>query len=399
LIKAFELNQMSDNVSPRAVHHAQSQLSEEDTDFSFSPAGGLMGCLNEVPDISVESSILGPGHCLLNLICEGVPDEDTRNKAKICIDTQRVWLQNEIERVEAFRKLDLDILLAVRMYTIKTPIPFYIYVNKVLNHPSRDGLEENAPYMRLLIRGLRTLESAGYGVVTGAYRGMTMKGNERLQDRFDRCEEIFQVGGLITFAAFTSVTVDPKTAEKFGDHFFLHFLKVRAVDVSCVSAFPDEQELVIVPPGVFKVEGVWKLKNMLTVSLRYHDQPYASYLTVPETRQQVAQVDFSVPAPVAEIQKICRDLVQEVTDLSVSVSSSWHLDPLDGEEQSVSSNRDEEIIAAASSSTLLSRPTEGFCGTFDEDSSLSGGESRNAVLDADLALVSTPLIEMFLFNS
>jgi hypothetical protein len=67
--------------------------------------------------------------------------------------------------------------------------------------------------------------------------------------KFDDHKSIFPVGSLLTFAAFTSVSLDDKVADGFGDRVLFNFTRVRGVRIRSLSAEPQEAE-VLVPPSV-----------------------------------------------------------------------------------------------------------------------------------------------------
>ena len=50
------------------------------------------------------------------------------------------------------------------------------------------------------------------------------------------------MGSLITFAAFTSVSLDDKVANGFGDHVLFNFTRVRGVRIRALSAVPQEAD-------------------------------------------------------------------------------------------------------------------------------------------------------------
>jgi hypothetical protein len=205
-------------------------------DFMLSPAAALRGCLEYVPDVSVVQSIVGPGNCLLCLLPNTEPSTGfniSRESLEEAIIVQRYM----VNRLQSKPDVDIEFLLAIRMYTMQLPIPFYYYVNRVLNDPTRVGLENIAPFMRLLIKGLNAMEDRGYGVITQCYRGVRISGNPSLQVKYDNYRDAFTLNSLITFAAFTSATREAETVQQFGDSIFFHFTEVRAVDISTVSIF------------------------------------------------------------------------------------------------------------------------------------------------------------------
>jgi hypothetical protein len=242
-------------------------------DFSFSPASGLKDCLQLTPDVTVLESLVEPGNCLLNLL-----EPPTRAAMKALIEST-VATHRHILVAQALKpNIDIELLLAIRLYTLQNPIPFFDYVNSVLNSPQRAGLSNVAPFMKLLIKGLHAMDDCGYGVTAQAYRGVNVKPGSALETKYNQCDTVFAPQQLITFAGFTSVTTEASQVKNFGAYFFFHFLSVRGIDISSISAFPQEQELLVIPPAVFRVGGAFKLDGRLTVPLTHVEQENACYL-------------------------------------------------------------------------------------------------------------------------
>jgi hypothetical protein len=247
-------------------------------DFSSSPVSGLKDCLQYTADVTVLQSLVGPGYCLFNLLPAVEPSTGV-DISKALIETVVNSHRQGIVDLAVKPDMDIELLLAIRLYTIQTPIPFFDYVNGVLNSPQRTGFQNIAPFMRLLIKALYAMDDCGYGVTTQAYRGVKIKPGSVLEDKFNKSETVFVPQQLITFAGFTSVTRVASEAQNFGDYFFFHFLSVRGVDISSVSAYPQEMELLVIPPAVFRVGGACKLYGRLTVPLTQVEQENASYLS------------------------------------------------------------------------------------------------------------------------
>ena len=56
------------------------------------------------------------------------------------------------------------------------------------------------------------------------------------------------MGSLMTFPAFTSVSLDDKVANGFGDHVLFQFTRVRGVRIRALSQLPEEAEVLVPPP-------------------------------------------------------------------------------------------------------------------------------------------------------
>jgi TPR repeat protein len=277
-------------------------------DFSLSSASALKDCLQLLPDATVIESLVGPGHCLSNMLptSAGI----THQQILDIVNFHR----EAIRAIAVKPDIDVELLVVIRLYTIQSPIPFYHYVNKVLNSPDRTGLENIAPFMRLLIRALHAMEDTGYGFTGQAYRGVKIGDCTALQAKYDNHEIVFRPESLITFASFTSVTRESRQVQNFGEEYghsiFFHFLSVRGIDVSSVSMYPEEAEILVIPPAVFRVGGSCKLYRKLTVPLTQVEQEGASYLrraataVVPVSREVrlLSGSDATVPSPVSILQ-------------------------------------------------------------------------------------------------
>jgi hypothetical protein len=261
----------------------QPEVVEED--FSLSPAAALKDCLQLIPDVTVLESLIGPGNCLHNLLptTAGITHQHIMDIVN--------FHREALRALTVKPKIDIELLLVIRLYTVQIPVAFYKCVNRVLNNPDRAGLENVAPFMRLLIKALIAMEDAGYGFSGQAYRGVTIGDNAALRAKYDNHETVFKPESLITFASFSSVTRESRQAQYFGEEYgsiFFHFLTVRGVDISSVSMFPEEAEILVIPPAVFRVGGSFRLYGKLTVPLTHVEQTTACYLS-----RALAVVDVS----------------------------------------------------------------------------------------------------------
>jgi hypothetical protein len=103
------------------------------------------------------------------------------------------------------------------------------------------------------------------------------------------------VGSLITFAAFTSVSLDDKVANGFGDHVLFNFIRVRGVRIRALSAVPQEAEVLVPPPSVFRIVTVAMFHGSLVVTLEQVESP----LTYLEQPYSTAPAPAPAPAPSA----------------------------------------------------------------------------------------------------
>jgi hypothetical protein len=139
------------------------------------------------------------------------------------------------------------------------------------------------------------LRSSPPHALTG--RGLKIAQNAELRQKFNDHKTGFPVGTLLTFAAFTSVSLDDKVANGFGDHVLFNFTRVRGVRIRALSAVPQEAEVLVPPPSVFKILTVAMFHGSLVVTLEQVDSPL-TYLSLPSPP---ASLPPSSPAVVASV--------------------------------------------------------------------------------------------------
>jgi NAD:arginine ADP-ribosyltransferase len=164
--------------------------------------------------------------------------------------------------------------LAIRLYTIEQPVKIYAVVNAPFKQSSRspDASKHQAPFCKILIRAIRALAALPDCCYQGtAYRGIRIAGDEPhhrdLQSKYANHHEAYPVGGRLTFAPFTSLTLSETVAEGFGDAIFFVFQNVRAVRIGALSAIGTEEEVLMEPPSVFRIIACAKFNGCLQVTL------------------------------------------------------------------------------------------------------------------------------------
>jgi len=88
------------------------------------------------------------------------------------------------------------------------------------------------------------------------------------------------VGSLMTLPAFTSVSLDDKVANGFGDHVLFQFTRVRGVRIRALSQVPEEAEVLVPPPSVYRIVAAAMFHGSLVVTLERVDSPL-TYLASP----------------------------------------------------------------------------------------------------------------------
>ena len=133
-----------------------------------------------------------------------------------------------------------------------------------------------------------------------AGRGLKIAHNAELRQKFNDHKSGFPVGSLITFAAFTSVSLDDKVANGFGDHVLFNFTRVRGVRIRALSAVPQEAEVLVPPPSVFRIIAAAMFHGSLVITLERVDSPL-TYLALPPSLASSPAPAPPAPAPVASL--------------------------------------------------------------------------------------------------
>jgi hypothetical protein len=124
-----------------------------------------------------------------------------------------------------------------------------------------------------------------------AYRGLKIAGNTDLQFKYDNYHSAFVVGKFLSMAAFTSLTMNRAVAMKFADRLLYEIQEVMGADISHLSRYPEEKELLLIPPCVFLILAVRMEKDWLIVTLQHFRQKGATYLSVDTTNAEDASSD------------------------------------------------------------------------------------------------------------
>jgi hypothetical protein len=128
-----------------------------------------------------------------------------------------------------------------------------------------------------------------------AGRGLKIAHNAELRQKFYDHKTGFPVGSLITFAAFTSVSLDDQVANGFGDHVLFNFTRVRGVRIRALSAVPQEAEFLVPPPSVFRIVTAAMFHGSLVVTLERGISPHLPGIATrlaPDTHRCFTHVQF-----------------------------------------------------------------------------------------------------------
>ena len=142
-----------------------------------------------------------------------------------------------------------------------------------------------------------------------AGRGLKIAHNAELRQKFNDHKSGFPVGSLLTFAAFTSVSLDDKVANGFGDHVLFNFTRVRGVRIRALSAVPQEAEVLVPPPSVFRIIAAAMFHGSLVVTLERVDSPLTYLALPPSLAFSPAPAPAAAAAPLSPAQAEDPDVV------------------------------------------------------------------------------------------
>lgn len=107
------------------------------------------------------------------------------------------------------------------------------------------------------------------------------------------------MGSLMTFPAFASVSLDDKVADGFGDHVLFQFTRVRGVRIRALSQLPEEAEVLVPPPSVYRIVAVAMFHGSLVVTLERVDSPLTYLASPPALLASAAPFGGGAPAPLS----------------------------------------------------------------------------------------------------
>jgi hypothetical protein len=213
----------------------------------------------------------------------------------------------EVSHIHVAGLDDAELKLAVRIFTIEHPYAVCYPFNDAFYDKNRSPqlLESFAPYAKLLMRAAHCLLGQAQHVYEGAaYRGLKLSNNAELKRKFDDYTNCFVVGALMTIPAFMSVSLDDKVADGFGDHVLLQFTCVRGVRISALSAYPNEAEVCVPPPSVYRIVNVAMFKGSLVITLESVLSPL-TYLAPPTAQHARPRLSMQPCAPMSAIPARC----------------------------------------------------------------------------------------------
>jgi outer membrane murein-binding lipoprotein Lpp len=250
------------------------QTLSQELNFDFPPVGedattnpiGLHFICRQIDDVDATTAICGQGNNRQNCIGSLMPH--------IEVAELRAYVATHLDLMRGTDDTDItiDFKVAISLYC-----EGFLNIHRVLNkgffQPVRtsETLQNQLPFVKLLVRSLRALgEKDGY-YVGRVYRGARLQDSEYLTTIYN--DFVTGKGSLradipIRFLSFTSTSTDATAAAKFGTDFFyiIDVIDTQGVSVARLSAFR-EKEVLLVPPAVFTVTNVEMVSGSIRVSL------------------------------------------------------------------------------------------------------------------------------------
>jgi hypothetical protein len=245
----------------------------------------LHKCCDDVGDVSTEEAIFGSvatgGRCLAN--CMQTSSCDI-NDIRLPVDAERAALA--ASGLLTRSSIPADLLLAIRLYTFESPtVKFYAAINNPFHESGRkiESLRNQLPYVRLLIRSLRAM-----GAATGFHRGIVYRGAEvkpgtYLYEVYNNYIAQNEQNGLIAgrilrFPIFTSTSLSQTIAETNFAGAVVYVITLNhdiGVNITQVSYFAVEQEVLLIPPASFVIREVRMVGTTLYIYLESEGTTFA----------------------------------------------------------------------------------------------------------------------------
>ncbi|CAF1382301.1 unnamed protein product, partial [Adineta ricciae] len=167
------------------------------------------------------------------------------------------WIANQLELV-AEKSIDEIEKCLISLYTRESFL--YLLINSTLRQNDQTKLETLGPFISLLSSTDCSSSMSQYGYSQELYRGAQLT---------DEIIDIYRksIGRIRTWNAFSSTSQNRKKAECFGNVLFVinrdksTRYKYSGMNVSSISQYPDEEEVLIRASRNFRVENVEKDDN------------------------------------------------------------------------------------------------------------------------------------------
>jgi hypothetical protein len=221
------------------------------------------------------------GHCLANYM---QTDSCGMDDIRLLVNAEREALtaSGMLQRVQ----VPADLLLAIRLFTFgSSSVKFFPAVNNPFHEAGRkiESLGNQLPYVRLLIRALRAM-----GAATGFHRGVVYRGAEVKPGSYlyevyhnyiaQNEQNGFVAGRILRFPIFTSTSLSQTIAETNFAGAVVYVITLNhdiGVNITQVSYFAAEQEVLLIPPASFVIREVRMVGTTLYIYLKSEGTTFA----------------------------------------------------------------------------------------------------------------------------
>jgi hypothetical protein len=245
----------------------------------------LHRCCDVIDDVDTVEAIFGSettkGHCLANCMQTNICDIDD---IRLPVEAERAALATSGLLTQV--PIPPDLLLAIRLYTFGSPtVKFFAAINNPFHESGRkiESLRNQLPYVRLLIRALRAM-----GAATGFHRGIVYRGAEVKPGTY--LYEVYHnyiaqneqnglvAGRILRFPIFTSTSLSQTIAETNFAGAVVYVITLNhdiGVNITQVSYFAVEQEVLLIPPASFVIREVRMVGTTLYIYLESEGTTFA----------------------------------------------------------------------------------------------------------------------------
>jgi hypothetical protein len=226
--------------------------------------------------------------------------------------------------------ITVDEAAAINLYTTETSSEkrhnFYFLLNESLRDPNRVGVQAFLPYMRLLFNALGKLEPYVsdrqlYRTIRGSF---AYKSNQTVRwwafsSSSPSLNKLSHFAGALPSVEVVDPNI-PQPIESKQESFpaLFSFKCSRAFDISGFSIYPDEKEILIVPPVQFKVRSIGVISNVKIIDLEedpaFNQKVY--YFKLPNLEQRMKQLSLDSEALRNEREESVKQKIQFESELA-----------------------------------------------------------------------------------
>lgn len=187
-----------------------------------------------------------------NELLESAADGIIREGALLGLQGEAQWIAQELRALKGKSNGDIDACV-IGLYTKESFL--YRLVNKALRENDPSKVQTLGPFIRLLYLTDCSPSPGKTGYAGELYRGAEL--DQRTIDSYRQC-----IGQKKTYDAFSSTSKNRKKAESYGNVLFVlnrdpsAKYKFSGMDISALSEYPDEEEVLVRAARNFIVQDV-----------------------------------------------------------------------------------------------------------------------------------------------